>query len=274
MNYKKDNHSSKNQAIEANVPNLTYGSLTIALVLVSTFAIKIPIPFTQGYIHPGDSMIFIAAILFGWRFGALAGGIGSAMADLLGGYAHWALPTLFIKSIMGALVGWLGHDLPKLKNSRQVSPLLTIGAITIWVVFSFSIRTLLKQALSPEINSLLSQSLETGQAELISLVHKTDFWLNIGTFAIPIGGIVLAYYLKVKSNNLFSTAQLLGMIVAGLWMVIGYYAAGGFIYGSFIVPILSIPANIVQFIGGIALAYLILVSIKKAGIERIFNLPK
>ena len=42
-----------------------------------------PVPFTRGYIHLGDSMIFIAAILFGWRVGALAGGLGSALADVV-----------------------------------------------------------------------------------------------------------------------------------------------------------------------------------------------
>ncbi|HHY59617.1 MAG TPA: ECF transporter S component, partial [Clostridia bacterium] len=76
--------------------SLTYGSLMMALVFIATYSVRIPIPFTQGYIHPGDSMIFIAALLFGWRFGALVGGFGSALADILGGYAHWAFPTLVI----------------------------------------------------------------------------------------------------------------------------------------------------------------------------------
>ncbi len=75
----------------------------VALIFVLTFAIKVPVPFTRGYIHLGDSMIFIAAILFGWRVGALAGGLGSALADVVGGYAFWAIPTFIIKGIMGGL---------------------------------------------------------------------------------------------------------------------------------------------------------------------------
>ena len=41
-----------------------------------------------------------SAYFFGPVVGALAGGIGSAMADILTGYAIWALPTLLIKTIM------------------------------------------------------------------------------------------------------------------------------------------------------------------------------
>ena len=50
-------------------------------------------------------MIFLAAILFGKRKGAIAGGLGSAMADLLLAYTHWVLPTLIIKALMGYGVG-------------------------------------------------------------------------------------------------------------------------------------------------------------------------
>lgn len=274
MNSNEINSSPKRKARRINIRNLTYGSLTIALVLATTFAIKIPIPFTQGYIHPGDSMIFVTALLFGWRFGALAGGLGSAMADLLGGYAHWVIPTLLIKAIMGALVGWVGHDLPKQKNPRLFSVLLTFGSIASWVAFNFGVQALLTKALLSESPLLLSQSLETTQQELISLVQKTNLWLSLAAIAIPIGIVILAYYLRKWDKQLFSVAQLLGMFMAGLWMVIGYYIAGGLIYGSFIVPILSIPANIVQFIGGLGLAYLVLISINKAGFGKFFSISK
>lgn len=43
--------------------------------------IKIPTIATQGYIHLGDSMIFLAAIMFGKRKGAIAEGVGSAMTE-------------------------------------------------------------------------------------------------------------------------------------------------------------------------------------------------
>jgi uncharacterized membrane protein len=77
----------------------------IALVTASTLLIKIPVPVTQGYINLGDAAVIIAALLFGPRTGLIAGGIGLALADWLGGYAHWAPFTLIIKGLEGFLVG-------------------------------------------------------------------------------------------------------------------------------------------------------------------------
>ena len=70
----------------------------MALTCIATMLIQIPIPL--GYAHLGDSVILITAYLFGPVVGALAGGIGSAMADILTGYPVWAVPTLLIKTIM------------------------------------------------------------------------------------------------------------------------------------------------------------------------------
>ncbi len=86
---------------------LTLNALSIALTAVATLTIRVPMPATQGYINLGDAAIFTAALLFGPRTGGLAGGIGSALADLLGGYAHWAPFTLIIKGLEGILVGLL-----------------------------------------------------------------------------------------------------------------------------------------------------------------------
>ncbi len=70
----------------------------MALTCIATMIIQIPIPL--GYAHLGDSVILICTFFFGPAAGALAGGIGSAMADILSGYAVWALPTLLIKTLM------------------------------------------------------------------------------------------------------------------------------------------------------------------------------
>lgn len=82
-------------------------ALLIALTAVATLAIRIPNPATQGYINLGDTMIFTVALLFGGRAAGLAGGIGSALADALGGYFIWAPWTLAIKGLEGVGIGVL-----------------------------------------------------------------------------------------------------------------------------------------------------------------------
>ena len=106
--------------------NLTRNAASIAVVAVVTLIVRIPIPATQGYINLGDAAIIACALLWGPRSGGVAGGVGSALADLLGGYAHWAPFTLVIKGIEGLLVGLLGRGNPSAFRSISAA---TLGGI-------------------------------------------------------------------------------------------------------------------------------------------------
>ena len=63
------------------IKNLCETALFIAIVFLGVFIIKFPGPF--GYAHIGDSMIFLAVLMLGGKRGAVAGGIGAAIADLV-----------------------------------------------------------------------------------------------------------------------------------------------------------------------------------------------
>lgn len=78
--------------------------LMMALIVVATSLITIPTP-GGGYIHLGDTMIFLSVLILGWRYGAIAAGFGSALADLIAGYAVWAPWTLCIKGLMAVIMG-------------------------------------------------------------------------------------------------------------------------------------------------------------------------
>lgn len=84
-------------------------SVTTALVFLSTFLFQLPIPATGGYFNFGDIMIFITAIAFGPQVGGFAGGIGSALSDLLGGFGVFAPFTLIIKGAEGLTVGLISR---------------------------------------------------------------------------------------------------------------------------------------------------------------------
>lgn len=86
---------------------LAIATMMATLVCVSTMLIRVPIPATEGYFNIGDAMIMVAALTFGPIVGAVAGGIGASLADLLGGWYVWVIPTLIIKGIEGFLVGWI-----------------------------------------------------------------------------------------------------------------------------------------------------------------------
>lgn len=75
-------------------------ALFAAIICVATFIVQIPSPTTGGYVNLGDCFVLIAGIYLGYGYGALAAGLGSALADLLAGYAQYVPATFVIKALM------------------------------------------------------------------------------------------------------------------------------------------------------------------------------
>ena len=103
--------------------------IMIALVCITTMVIQIPIPMTEGYVNIGDSIIFVASILFGPIPGMIAGGLGSALADILTGYSHWALFTLLIKGFEGYVVGIIVSGYLLAGTFLQGSFIISLGSV-------------------------------------------------------------------------------------------------------------------------------------------------
>lgn len=82
----------------AAAKTIALSAMFAALVTVTTAFIKIPTP-VGGYVHPGDSMVYLAASVLPGPFGIIASAIGGALADLISGYPHWAIPTAIIKAL-------------------------------------------------------------------------------------------------------------------------------------------------------------------------------
>lgn len=77
-------------------------ALFMALTCAATMVVKIPSP-TQGYVNLGDCVVLLSGWLLGPLYGAAAGGIGTAMADLLLGYPHYVPGSLIIKGLMALI---------------------------------------------------------------------------------------------------------------------------------------------------------------------------
>ena len=65
-------------------------------VLTAYFQIK---TVNSGYIHFGDSMIYLASCILPPPFAVFASSAGGALADILSGAAVWAVPTAIIKAL-------------------------------------------------------------------------------------------------------------------------------------------------------------------------------
>ena len=80
-----------------------------SLACVATMIIKIPSPL-QGYINLGDCIVLLSGFMLSPIYAFLAAGIGSALADLLSGYAFYAPITFIIKGTM-AIIAFYGFRL-------------------------------------------------------------------------------------------------------------------------------------------------------------------
>ncbi len=152
------------QRVLSQTKQLAYAALGIALVFICTLFVnvRLPIAANGGLIHLGNVPLFIIAILYGRRLGALAGGIGMALFDVVGGWFLWAPFTLIVVGLMG----------------------YTVGAIC------------------------------------------------------------------EKSRTL--KAYVLALAAACIIKIVGYYCAEGIIYGNWLIPMTSVPGNLVQI--GVAAA--------------------
>ncbi|ENY8960997.1 ECF transporter S component [Clostridioides difficile] len=154
-------------------------SLLIALVFIATkfINIRLPISINGGLVHLGTAMLFISAIVFGSKKGALSGAIGMSLFDLISGWTLWAPFTFIVRGVMGYLLGKIA-----------------------WV---------------------------NGN-------NGNNFLINV-----------------------------IGICVSSIWMLFGYYITEVILYGNFIVPLTSIPGNLMQVLIGLIIALPISKVLKK-----------
>jgi len=109
---------------------LVFAALLAALSYGATAVLMVPSP-TGGYMNLGDAVVLLGAFLLGPGYGALAGAIGPALADLLSGYMMYVPGTLVIKGLMALTAAWLYRLLGKTGRAAAVG---AAAAETIMVV--------------------------------------------------------------------------------------------------------------------------------------------
>jgi len=154
-------------------------AIMTATTAALTMVVSVPFPPTRGYFNFGDVMVMLSGLLFGARVGGLAGGIGSALADLLLGFSYFAPLTLMIKGLEGFLTGLIGHNR---KLPFKVAAVIA-GAAAMLIGY-FSVETPLF-GLGPAFTELAT----------INSIQVT-----VGaTFSLVLAGIIVRTYPDLKS---------------------------------------------------------------------------
>ena len=79
-----------------HIKKLTVASLLAALTCAATLLVITYSP-AGGYIHLGDCFVLLSGFLMGPLWGGVAAGLGSALTDLMLGYASYIPATFLVK---------------------------------------------------------------------------------------------------------------------------------------------------------------------------------
>lgn len=217
---------------------LAITALFAAIVCIATLVFIVNIPATNGYFNIGETMIYIAALLFGPLTGAFAGGIGAAIADLLVAPV-FAPGTLAIKAFEGAIVGFLNKRFGQTSKSGWRNYTILLG-IFVGVLLG-------------AIGSIYYHNIDIylgypqPQTPTISLSIPIEFWYAIG------GILALAIALMGLRLEAESGRAVLSILLGGLEMVVGYFLYEQLVLGKTLAAV-EIAANIVQMLVGLIVA--------------------
>lgn len=129
---------------------LVINALFIALTFVVTMFINIRLPIVGngGLIHLGNIPLFLVAFLFGKRTGAMAGGFGMGLFDLVSGWTLWAPFTFVIVGVMGWVSGLIAEK-SKLNKAATYTIAVIVACLIKIVGYYFTEVILYHNWISP-----------------------------------------------------------------------------------------------------------------------------
>ena len=130
---------SETQGRLTTTQQLTITAIFIALTFLATWLIKVQIPFFAakgGLVHLGNVPMFVAAMVYGRKTGAIAGAFGMALFDLMGGWILWAPFTFVVVGLMGYTVGLICE---KSKMNPVLTNIIAVGVALIIKIVGYYI---------------------------------------------------------------------------------------------------------------------------------------
>lgn len=212
-----------------------------ALVFLSTSLFYVALIASSGFFNLGEAFVFLAALIGGPIVGAIAGGLGSAMADAFLGYGSFVPATLILKGLEGLVVGLI------YQYGKEVDLRLRRIVLIIVTIFIF----------------------------LFSGYLGIQFDFVFGNIDIVIPGLILVivtlgltliiWWIEFRLGDKGQMA--LACILAGPIIVVGYFLYEiGFLSVAPEAALLEVPFNIAQVVFGTLIAVPIVTYLKELGI--------
>ncbi len=218
---------------------LAIAGVFAAIVCVVTLALYVNIPATSGYFNVGETMIYVAALVFGPLVGAFSGGVGAAISDALVAPVY-APGTLLVKSCEGAIVGFLNRRIPG-QNSTSKWRLYTA---TLGMLAGILLATVGSIYLT---NADIYLGYPSPATPTFSLQIPVFDWYFFGAI-LALAIVLMGFKLEPDSGR-----AVLSILIGGLEMVLGYFLYEQLVLGK-TAAVVEIAANILQMTIGLAVA--------------------
>jgi len=140
---------------------------SLTAVLTSVVGSVFPSP-TGGYTHIGDTIIFLAGLMFGSKVGFFTGSIGAMVADIIVGYPRW-----YVSIVAHGLEGFIAG---LAKNKRTGTQVLTLAVAGIVMALTYYIVNIYIKGYAPAFISLIRDVF--GQAG-VSLILSILIYKNM-----------------------------------------------------------------------------------------------
>ncbi len=143
------------------IRRMTLTALMAALVFVLTVVVRLPTA-AGGYLHLGDAAITFSALAFGPWVGGVAGGLGTGLADLYGGYPQFALISFVVHGLQGWVMGLLVQrrlTTGAVMLAVLIGSVIVVGGYFIAEVFLVGVAAALSEVLGNTLQSLVGGGL-------------------------------------------------------------------------------------------------------------------
>ncbi len=223
---------------------LTATFTTLVFLATSLFYLALT---SNGFFNLGEAFIYIAAMIGGPIVGAIAGGVGAALSDIVLGYAIFAPATFVLKSLEGFTAGLLFYASQNLNKKVKIALISALNIIMI------------------ALASLLFNNTITGGFSLFGIEGREvtfsfpGYWILILTLILSINLWVATIYFGEKGEMTISC------VVAGSIIVIGYFLYEWLLFGLG-AAVVEIPFNIGQVLFGTAIAIPVVAYLRKIGV--------
>ena len=148
---------------------ITYTAIFTALILLATSVIKFSTGLGEGYIHLGDSFVYLAACILPFPYCLIAGALGGALADILSGYAIWAIPTMIIKMLNAVPFALVCRKYKSSKILSKQAVLMTVVSGVITIAGYFVTECILYSVASATL-SLLGNTIQAVASGIIFVI--------------------------------------------------------------------------------------------------------